>query len=145
MNWEAVAIEDLKKYKAMKEGLLNTAEKIKALREKSIAIKNSSTSAVPVKGGGNRVEGRLLDNIVERERLKYTYRANEHLVKIIERGLSGLSSDERFILDTFYINRCGNHIERCIDKLHVEQSQVYRMKDKALYKFTVSMYGIIDY
>ena len=145
MNWEAVAVEDLKKYKDMKNGLESTREKIVALREKSIAIKNSSTSAVPLSGGGNRVEERLLDNIVERERLKYTYRANEHLVKIIERGLAGLTEEERFILDAFFISRPKNHIEKCIEKLHVEQSQVYRMKDRALYRFTVSMYGIIDY
>ena len=145
MNWEAVAVEDLKKYKDMKNGLESTREKIVALREKSIAIKNSSTSAVPLSGGGNRVEERLLDNIVERERLKYTYRANEHLVKIIERGLAGLTEEERFILDAFFISRPKNHIEKCIEKLHVEQSQVYRMKDRALYRFTVAMYGIIDY
>ena len=145
MICEQAAIEDLKKHRAREESLRNIAERIKALKEKSVAIKSSSTSAAPIKGGGNRVEDRLLDNIVERERLRHTYRATKHLVEIVERGLSNLEEDERFILDAFYISRQKKHIERCTERLHLEQAQVYRMKDKALYKFTIAMYGLIDY
>ena len=145
MNWKQVAIEDLKKYKAREESLRNIAERIKALKEKSVAIKSSSTSAAPIKGGGNRVEGRLLDNIVERERLKHTYKATKHLVEITERGLLHLKDDERFVLDAFYISGQEKHIERCMEELHLEQSQIYRIKDRALYRFTIAMYGIVDY
>ena len=145
VNWEQVAIEDLKNHKGRMESLENIMGKIKVLQAKSISINSSSTSTAPIKGGGNRVEDKLLNNIVERERLKATYKATKYLVEITERGLSNLNEDERFVLDAFYIEKPKRHIEKCMERLCVEQSQVYRIKDRALYKFTIAMYGILDY
>lgn len=145
MNWEQMAIDDLKKHKAREGSLENMITRIKALKEQMTALKGRATDMAVVRGGVSRMEDKLLDNIVERERLKATYKATKHLVDIVERGLSGLDEKEKFILLTFYMDRPKKHVERCMEQLHLEQAQVYRMKDRALYKFTISMYGIVDY
>lgn len=145
MNWRAAAIEDLKKYHMQKESLENIPERILALEEKYQSIKSALSDSTPVQGGMSRIEDRMLDNIVERKRLKHTYRATERLVALIERGLSGLNDRERLVLDRFYVRPIKGHVSRLMDELGYEQSQVYRVKDDALYRFTVCMYGIIDY
>ena len=48
------------------------------------------------------------------------------------------------IRDRFYIDRHDGHVERLMEKYHIETSQVYRIKDEALYYFTVTMYGIME-
>ena len=144
MNWEMAAIEDLKNHGKRVQSLENMAERIRALKEQLTALKSSGDTTA-VKGGGSRAEDKVINNIVERERLRAAYKATRHLVEIVERGLSGLDDGERFVLSTFYMDRPKKHVERCMEQLHLEQAQVYRMKDKALYKFTISMYGIVDY
>jgi hypothetical protein len=59
--------------------------------------------------------------------------------------LEGLDDRERLVLERFYIQRTRGHVERLMDELHFEKSRVYQCKDEALYKFTISMYGLIDY
>ncbi len=144
MNWKTAAIEDLENHGRRLKALENTSERIRALKEQLTALKSSGDTTT-VKGGGSRAEDKVINNIVERERLRATYKATRHLVEIVERGLSGLDEGERFILLTFYMDRPKKHVERCMEQLHLEQAQVYRMKDRALYKFTISMYGIVDY
>ena len=87
----------------------------------------------------------MLDNIVERERLKLVYHADRRLVRLIDRGLSALSKEERLVIDLFYIDRPRDYIEELIKRLGYERAQIYRIKDNALYKFTVNMYGITEY
>ena len=38
----------------------------------------------------------------------------------------------------------GTIMKRLMEKYHIETSQVYRIKDEALYYFTVTMYGIME-
>lgn len=145
MKWEKCAIEDLRKYAGMQESLRNIPEKIKALEIRFESVKGASSNFTPVQGGGNHMEDAMLDNIVERERLKLLYQADRHLVKLIERGLKSLSKEERLVLDLFYVNHGKHYLEELSKRLGYEQAQIYRIKSKALYKFTINMYGITEY
>ena len=145
MKWTECAITDLKKYRAMSESLTNIPERIRMLEIRFKSIKSGSSDSTPVQGGGSRSEDAMLDNIVERERLKLVYHADRRLVRLIERGLSKLSEEERLVIDLFYIDRPRNYIDELIKRLGYERAQIYRMKDNALYKFTVTMYGITEY
>lgn len=145
MRWSDCAVQDLKKYEGLKSSLENIAERVAALEEKFTGLKGAATDRVPVSGGGSHWEDFLLDNIVERERLKLTYRANKRLVAVIEKGLAALNGTEYKVLDRFFINRQRDHIGALCEELHLEQAQIYRIKDQALYKFTVYMYGIEEY
>jgi hypothetical protein len=145
MNWQNEAVEDLKKYAQMKESLINIHERIAALESDYTGIKSMATNEVPIRGGSSKNEARLINNIVERERLECTYNATEKLVKLIEKGLSSLEKNEQLVLERFYIYRSCGHVERLMEELNFEQRRIYQIKDVALYKFTINMYGIIDY
>lgn len=145
MNWQNAAIEDLKKYMQMKESLTNVQERIAALEAKYMSVKSAATDSTPVKGGGNKMEDKLIDNIVERQRLGYALEATSKLVGLIERGLQGLDERERLVLERFYIFRSSGHVERLMEELNYEQRRIYQLKDQALYRFTVTMYGMLDY
>ena len=146
MNWRQEAANDLMNYPRRKESLQNIAEQMAALKAQFGAIKSASNDSTPVMGGGeSRYEDWLLNNIVKRERLSLTYQATKRLVNVVEKGLAGLSEQERHVIDRFYINRTKDYIERLINETGYEQAQIYRIKTDALYKFTIAMYGITEY
>lgn len=143
MDWKRIATDDLKKYMQYQTATINIQEKIKMLEEQLDGLK-SSGECVPVKGGMSSYEDRLIDNIVKRDRLKLNLRIIRYHMSCIERGLQNLTHEERTILHYFYIDRPSHPIDIIRDKLYLEQSRIYQIKDTALYKFTVSMYGIVD-
>lgn len=146
MDWKRAAIEDLKLYHRRRDSLNNLKDRIQALKEHYLSVKCSlGSDAAPVKNGSSKIEDRMLNNIVERERLTHTYKATRRLVELTERGLKGLDDKERLVIERFFVTKERNHVERLMDELHVEKSHVYRLKDRALYNFTVTMYGLIDY
>lgn len=145
MKWSDCAVQDLKKYAGMKASLENIRERVEMLELKFTSIKGQQTDKIPSQGGGSHWEDFLLDNIVERERLTLLHTANTKLVKLIEKGLAPLNKTERRVLECFFIHRQRDHIGNLIEELRLEQSQIYRIKDQALYKFTINMYGIEEY
>lgn len=146
IDYKKVALDDLRTHPRRVESLQNLRERTVALKAQFEGIKVQNTNATPVQGGACRVEDRLVNNIVERERLKLNYRAVKPMVDIVERGLSALSGEQRTILTQFA--SAGRHdkgvADRLANELHMDRSTVYRLRDDALYKFTVSCYGIID-
>lgn len=145
MDWKKAAIEDLRNYTYHRDSIKNIPERIQALKEQFEAIKCANSSRDPVQGGTSRVEDSMLNNIVERQRLHHTLIATKRLVCLVQRGLAGLDETERRVLDRFYINRTRGHVEMLENELHAESSTIYRIKDQALYKFTIAMYGLTDY
>lgn len=145
MKWQDVAVEDLKKYEWQKEGLASLAERLEILRLRYESVRVSRTDGVPVRGGAGRVEDTLLDNIVERQRLELMLEANRRLVELIDRGLGALSENERMVLDAFFIHKRKNHVGWLCEELGYEQAQIYRLKDEALYRFTMAQYGVTEF
>lgn len=145
MRWSDCAVQDLKKFAGLKASIDNIEERIEALEMRFTGIKSSKTDKIPVHGGGSKWEDYMLDNIVERERLKILLEADRKITGIIERGLKALNDTERLVLDRFFIHKRKDHIGLLIEEIGVEQSQIYRIKDQALYKFTIHMYGIEEY
>lgn len=145
VNWEKVAIDDLRKYEKMRRSLVSIREKQAALDLQSGVIRSSFRDSEPVSGSGSSgAEDRLISNIVERERLDGNYQAVEKLVAQIDAALAMLDDQERLVLERFYINRCPGYVDRLCQELGYERAQVYRKKDSALHHFTVAMYGLID-
>jgi len=145
MKWSDCAIQDLRKYKYLKASMESIPERLEALRCRFESIRSAATDKIPVKGGSSRYEDTLIDIIVEKERLKYLYMANKTLLNVIERGLDSLDKTERLVLEKFYIDRPKNHVEKLMEELNYEKSRVYEIKNQALYKFTISMYGVVEY
>lgn len=145
MNWKKEAENDLRNYQRRVDSLDNAREKIRALREQMQSVKAGMSDATPIMGGGNRAQESMVNCIAECERLEHTIKATETLVALVEKGLSALTDEERRVLDLFYIHRTRGHVEILMEELHLETSQIYRIKDAALYKFTTTLYGLIDF
>lgn len=143
VDWKKCAIDDLRKYRQLQLGAVNLSSEIRELQADITSAKSAGGSS-PVRGGGSKQEDRIINNIVKREKLKANLKIVRHQLEIIERGLRGVTDNECTILTAFYIDPPSKPVELLKDKLHLEQSQIYRLKDIALYKFTVSMYGIVD-
>lgn len=144
MDWKKAAEADLRSYEARLQALENIKTRIAAQKINLEGLRAAAADKEPVKGGTSRHDDRMINCIVEIERLKRNYSVTSRLVQLIEKGLSGLSSEERDVLDCFYINQKHRSIETLKEKLGYEKSQIYRIKDRALYKFTISCYGIVD-
>lgn len=144
MYWKNEAINKLRMYEAKRTALENIPTQIEALRLECEAIRSSAKESAPVKGGSSTKEDALITNIVERDELAQNYRIVKGQVEAIEAALDLLESEERLILERFYMDRHAGYIDRLIDELHIEQSQIYRKKDVALRKFVTAMYGVQD-
>ena len=95
-------------------------------------------------GGMSRQEEKMLDNISEREKLSSSLKITEDLVKLTEKGLEVLEKRERQVLEGFYFERSENNVERLCEKFHLEKTRLYEIKDIALRKFTIAMYGTVE-
>ena len=144
MNWKDEAKNELRNYREIRESIQNIKDRIASVRIRKTAIKSGSDST-PVQGGGNKYEDRLLNLIVEEERLRYTLQANKIRLGLIERGLSVLTELERDVLITFTDCRSGEAIELLRERTGYEQAQIYRIYNIALYRFTLAEYGIPEY
>lgn len=145
MKWTEIAIEDLRDYTGLKASLRNISERIETLEAEFTGIKSNRTDREPTSGGGNRWEDFLVNNIVERERLRLLLPVVQRKVSVISRGLSALADNERLALKYFYISREENYLEKLMETLNIERAEVYRLKDRALRKFTLHMYGLPEY
>ena len=144
MNWKQDAKDELRNYERLKMSLMNIKDRIQSLEEQKFSIKSSSDDT-PVQGGGSKYEDKLLNLIVEQERLKHTYRANKFRVSLIEKGLASLNDVERTVVTEFSKNRPGIAIEIIADKTGYERAQIYRIYDAALYNYTIAEYGIPEF
>lgn len=145
MKWRDMAIQDLRRYRGLVNGIKNIKERIEIMELKAQDVRISKITNMPHSNNSNTSQDVILDNLVLKEKLKMLLVADVKLVTIFERGLGALSKQERIVLYDFYIDRQLNHIQKLEDKLHLEQAQIYRIKDKAIYKFTLNMYGISEY
>lgn len=145
VNWQKVTIDDLRKLEALKNSLNLIQEKRAALELQAGAVRSSMRSTEAVSGSGaNKAEDKMVDNIIEKERLGDNYTATVRLIRRVEKGLELLSDTERKILDRFYIHRIPDHVDRLCEELGYEKTRVYEMKETALRKLTYAMYGVQD-
>lgn len=138
---EMLAEEELRNLSKKRKAIEILPQRIKALEHGYTAIRSAASDAIPVSGGTNARDDRLVKNISDRDFLQAELNEAIETVGAVENALLQLSNRERTILDRFYINRTNDYIERLKDELSVEQSQIYRDKDMALYNFTVAFFG----
>lgn len=143
MNWKKEAANDLKSYPQRKKSLVNIRDRIKLLEEQFTSLKGISMDT-PVMGGMSRQEEKMLNNISERECLTFSLKITEGLVELTEKGLAVLEKRERQVLEGFFFEKSDNNVERLCEKFHLEKTRLYEIKDIALRKFTLAMYGTVE-
>mgnify|MGYP000616036445 FL=1 len=141
MNWISESISDLRLYGQRKRFLENVDSQLIWLENDFAALKGCATDSEAVDGGASRSEDHLLNNIVKRDKLKQNKELAEKFVQTIEKTLYLLPKQQQEILTEFFVDRSRGHIERLMDKMHVEKSRAYELKDEALHNFTILRYG----
>ena len=141
MNWISESISDLRLYGQRKRFLENVDSQLIWLENDFAALKGCATDSEAVDGGASRSEDHLLNNIVKRDKLKQNNELAEKFVQTIEKTLYLLPKQQQEILTEFFVDRSRGHIERLMDKMHVEKSRAYELKDEALHNFTILRYG----
>ena len=144
MNWKTEAVEKLRRYDAMRQSVSNLPEEIARLEEETRSLRSVIAGDTPVKGGGSSREDALLSNMVCRQELETALRQAKAWLRTADRALAALTPEEKLVLHRFYIYPERGSVDRLCGELGVEQSSVYRKRDKALYKFTVALYGAME-
>ena len=131
-------------YGQRKRFLENVDSQLIWLENDFTALKGCATDSEAVEGGASRSEDHLLNNIIKRDKLRQNKELAEKFVQTIERTLYLLPRQQQEILAKFFIDRSKGHIERLMEKYHVEQSMVYKLKNEALRNFTLLRSGYIE-
>ena len=143
MNWIRETENDLRGLKKRQLAIINIKKQINILLKEFTTLKCAGPEA-PVKGGMSRQEDAMLNNIVKRDRLSATLEIVTELVALVENALKTLSSEDQMILTMFYIDRKPTYIEDLCEKFSIERSQVYRKKDEAIKRLTMTLYGLSE-
>ena len=145
MNWQKISIERLREYEARKQAAESIPEQIETLNMAFTSVRSAKADATAVRGGnGNAREDALINNIVMREELQRNLDIAMREIQTTEKGLEGLTKDQKRILHKFYIERKPGHVEDLCAELCIERSRVYTLKDEALKAFTVACYGVVE-
>lgn len=141
MIWKYEAVEKLKQYDAKKQSLNNIPLEIEQAELDMASIRSASADSTHVVGGGNGRESALLSHIVRKNELLRSLERAQKWVAAVDAGLAVLSEEDRLILDRFYIYPEKGAADRLAGDLHIDVKTVYKRKDDALRRFTISLYG----
>ena len=135
MDWKLCAVDDLRQYKQIKIGILNSKERLRMINR---TVKNSPYSPG---SGQRRLDATLINALVEGERLGRNIASAEQIIKLTERGLGALDDEERKVLEKLYMANTPKTSSLIAKELGYEVRTLYRLRDRALQKFTLAMYG----
>lgn len=144
MDWKREAENDLRCHEKRKAALESLADEIRELRNRTYGSSAPAADAVPVQGGTSTAEGRWIAAIDELERKKEAYRTTKRRVAAVERGLAALDDQQRLLLDVFFVNRIQGGADFLAEKLHLERSRIYELREIAIRDFTMARYGTLD-
>lgn len=142
MDWRDEAKRKLREYTAIKAAAENIPEEITRLELEACSIRSATADGTPVKGGGSGREDRLLTNIVKRQELAGMLERVKKSISIVERGLSVLTEDERYLLDRMYIHpETGGTYRLMEERCLSDPSGLHKQVHRALRHFTTAMVG----
>ena len=112
MDWTHEIKDDLRSYSARKASIQNTSDELERLQAELYGIKSAMTDGTPVSGGTNRREDRLLNLIVKKGKLEGAQKCTRDWVRIMDRALAELSTEEFELLDKLYIHGAKGSADR---------------------------------
>lgn len=90
----------------------------------------------------NSIESmKCMTAISDDEALRDKLRQTEILVHCIESALKLMTDEELFFLENFFIRHGDRPVDDICAECIMEKSNVYRLRKRALEKFTMAMYG----
>lgn len=130
MNYRIVAIEDLRRYYDLCAGAEAATERIAKLSEQS--------GRREVAGNENA----LIDNIVERDRLRWNIESTKPIREGVTHALHALEEEDQLLLQKFYLEGERAPVSELSIQLHCAPHEVFQRRDRALRRLTLRMYGI---
>lgn len=131
MNRKQEAAEKLRQYDAMQRARENLPREIQRLRVAALRLREKGED-----------QALLADNLTQRQELQWTLEETKCWLDVTERALKGLSRQEKHILHRLFISPEKGSIQLLCQELGVEQSSVYRRREKALEHFATALYGL---
>ena len=144
MNWKLEATEKLHRYDAMRQAMIIIPEEIKRLESEAHQLRSAEPAKAPVKKRGCSTKDLLMTNFVHRQELALLLEQTGTWLQITDRALGTLTPEEKLVLHRLYICPERGGLDRLCTDLQVEQSSIYRKRDKALRKFTYALYGACE-
>lgn len=133
-------IEDLKALERYRASIDQMREELQTLEAEFTAIKATSYDKMPG-GGGNTREERMLTAIAKQDELEADLKATVLHVEDMDRLLATLPPDELTVIKRMFIQRERRAVDTLMTELGYEKSQVYRIRDRALFHLAQSRYG----
>ena len=141
MNWKHEAVKKLRRYDAMQRATVNLPLEIKRLKAENEAVRGGLQVGFTGGKGSQSREDALLNNLMTRQQLQWSLDQAQSWTGTVDRALGALEPEEQLILQQMYILPCEGAVGQLMETLCVERSSIYRRRDKALKKFTLSLYG----
>lgn len=142
--WKFKAKDKLKDYKYQQMALKTLPLEINNINSKMESIRSAGTDGTPVIGGGSTREDMLLSSIVMKAEHEAMYKRAKRATMAVEKALEMLTEEEKTVLDRMYIHGTKGSLERLSDELCLHERSVYKLIDRALYHFTIAMYGATE-
>lgn len=141
MRWDKELEYKLKDLPLKIKAMDNLEERIKYLEESKYLIKPINTDSVPANGGITKQEDTLVNKLVEIEELKRNLHLMQKEIDWLKKGLLVLNDTEKEVINKFCFDMVK--VRKICEELGYEKSQIYRIKDQAIYKMTIALYGTI--
>lgn len=140
--WIKLAIDQLKEIDLKRQSLKNVQERIANLKPELSSVRATAASLAPAVGGElNKQETWLIDCFALQRELEISERQLKIEIESFDNAWVSLSEEEKTVLERFYVDRSKDYIDRLCDQFSCEKSKVYQIKDEALYKFAMQLYG----
>ncbi len=144
MNWRAEAMDKLRQYDAMELAAKNLPLEIRRAQLSVLSTGSPRMDGMPSQLAPGPRDDKLLSHMVYDRELKAALAQAELWLEMVNRALSVLPPEGKLILSRLYMYPEKGAVDRLCGELGVEQSTVYRKRDKALYDFTVALYGKVE-
>lgn len=143
LDKSSAAVDALKDYDSMAFIIANTSNEIKNTRDDMGSIRSPQFDGMPRTHNPQAGEERILKNIEEIDILQERYRQAVEYMEWFKPAWEELSSEERYVLETFYRDEGGQTgaVYEICSQLNVERSTAYNRKNRALAKLAVLLYG----
>ena len=144
MRYTDWLIPRLKNLDQVRYSITSMEQRIAVLQSQFGAIRSATTDGTPVQGGTNTREDALIGNIAERQQLEKNLQFARAEVAEMEAAMEQLQTDERTVLDKFYVRRQRYSADTIADELCCDRATVYRIRDRALVALARCLYGRVE-
>lgn len=141
MNWKEEAADKLRKFPAMEQSLRSIPLELKRLELDAQMLRGRSPEAVGGNSDPRRGEEQLMNNLMRRQELRWAMENARLWVQTTSDALQVLDPEEQLVLKALFCAPARGAVQQLCQQLEVEQSSVYRRRDKALYRFATALYG----